>query len=168
MKRFISSSLVMLVLFCSVYRALAPIPAGELQVNILPAGAITGGAQWQADGGILRASGTSTFLNVGLRIIHFTKINDWTSPADQQVNIVSGQTITNYATYLPNVTITRTITNTVLVSWSSLATNWIVQQNTNLASTNWITSLQPVADNSANKSIIINSPAGNLFLRLMQ
>jgi hypothetical protein len=64
----------------------------------------------------------------------------------------------------PLLTITRS-GNSVTVSWPSPSTGWTLQQNSNLATTNWSTS-SGVSDNGTIKSITITSPAGNLFFRL--
>jgi hypothetical protein len=44
---------------------------------------------------------------------------------------------------------------------------WPLQQNSNLATTNWSTS-GGISDNGTIKSITITSPTGNLFFRLKQ
>jgi hypothetical protein len=56
----------------------------------------------------------------------------------------------------------------VMVSWSSASTNWILQQNANLSSTNWITAPETITDNGMLKFIIVNPPAGNRFYRLFR
>jgi|ERR1035438_4685715 hypothetical protein len=56
----------------------------------------------------------------------------------------------------------------VMVSWSSASTNWILQQNANLNSTNWLTAPETVMDNGTSKYIIVNPPAGNQFYRLFR
>jgi hypothetical protein len=53
----------------------------------------------------------------------------------------------------------------VLVSWPSAWTNWTLQQNSNLAMTNWSASTG-IADDRTNKSITVTSPTDNLFFRL--
>jgi hypothetical protein len=64
------------------------------------------------------------------------------------------------------LTITRTTTNTVLVSWPSPSTGWNLQQNTNVNTTNWVTPPESVTDDGTAKSILVNPPAGNRFYRL--
>jgi hypothetical protein len=58
--------------------------------------------------------------------------------------------------------------NSVIVSWPSSATNYELQQNANLATTNWITSGYTITTNGSSDSITISQPAGNLFFRLRQ
>jgi hypothetical protein len=63
-----------------------------------------------------------------------------------------------------------TTTNTVVVSWSSLsATNFVLQTNVDLATTNWGSSDYLITTNGDMESITITSPPpGNLFFRLKQ
>jgi hypothetical protein len=58
--------------------------------------------------------------------------------------------------------------NSVIVSWPSSATNFTLQQNASLATTNWMTSIYPVSTNGSLDSITISPPAGHLFFRLFQ
>jgi len=67
----------------------------------------------------------------------------------------------------PALTITVTTTNTALVSWPSPSTGWNLQQNTDLATSNWVASPAPT-DNGTIKYVIVNPPTGNLFFRLRQ
>ena len=55
----------------------------------------------------------------------------------------------------------------VIVSWPASA-GFLLQQTSNLAATNWITSGFTVTTNAGIESITIASPAGNLFFRLQQ
>ncbi len=66
----------------------------------------------------------------------------------------------------PLLTVTRTLTNTVVVSWPSPSTGFILQQNFDLNTTNWVGVGQSPADNGTVKSILVNPPLGNLFFRL--
>jgi hypothetical protein len=65
----------------------------------------------------------------------------------------------------PALTVTHA-GNNVIVSWSSPSTGFQLQQNSNLATTNWTTTGFSVSDDGTNKSITITSPTGNLFFRL--
>jgi hypothetical protein len=53
------------------------------------------------------------------------------------------------------------------VTWPSIWANWTLQQNTNLATTNWVAS-SSVLDDGTTKSFTASAPKGNLFFRLMQ
>jgi hypothetical protein len=69
----------------------------------------------------------------------------------------------------PSLTIARTPTNTVLISWPSPSTGFVLQQNTNrLGSVNWSNVTGTIQDNGTNRYIIVNPPAGNRFYRLVK
>jgi hypothetical protein len=69
----------------------------------------------------------------------------------------------------PSLSIRRTITNTVLVSWPSAATGFALQQNTHgLGSVNWSNVTGTIQDNGSNKVIIVNPPLGDRFYRLVK
>jgi uncharacterized delta-60 repeat protein len=56
----------------------------------------------------------------------------------------------------------------VIVSWPSPSTGFVVQQNTDLKTTNWTTSSETVTDNDTIKFIIVNPSTGNRFYRLFK
>jgi hypothetical protein len=66
------------------------------------------------------------------------------------------------------LTIFAPTTNTVVVSWPSPSTDFVLEQNSDLTVTNgWIPSSYPITTNGAIESITITSPPpGNLFFRL--
>jgi hypothetical protein len=66
----------------------------------------------------------------------------------------------------PSLAVTRTTTNTVVISWPSPAAGWNLEQNTNLTSATWVTPAESVTDDGSTKSIIVNPAAGNRFYRL--
>ncbi|MCL4788923.1 MAG: hypothetical protein KJ070_19370 [Verrucomicrobia bacterium] len=69
----------------------------------------------------------------------------------------------------PFLSITRTTTNTVLVSWASPSTGWTLQQNTNsISSVNWSNAPGTIQDNGTTKTLIVNPPTGNRFYRLFK
>ena len=68
----------------------------------------------------------------------------------------------------PTLTITRTSTNTVLVSWPSPSTDFTLQQTPNLSGTSWVTPSETVIDNGSIKYITVNPPSGNRFYRLFK
>jgi hypothetical protein len=55
---------------------------------------------------------------------------------------------------------------TVTVSWLSSGTNYVLQQNSDLKTSNWTPVGLPVTTNGATLSVTITPPAGNLFFRL--
>jgi hypothetical protein len=54
----------------------------------------------------------------------------------------------------------------VKISWQSALTNFHLQANTDLSTTNWITPPQTISDDGTNKSIVINPANGNAYYRL--
>ena len=69
----------------------------------------------------------------------------------------------------PLLTIARTTTNTVAVSWPSPSTGFTLQQNTNsVATVNWSNAPGTIQDDGTTKTLIINPPTGNRFYRLKQ
>lgn len=66
----------------------------------------------------------------------------------------------------PVLSIRLTSTNTVLVTWPSPSTGFILQQNPDLRTANWVTAPQTPADDGTFKSIVVSPPLGNLFFRL--
>jgi hypothetical protein len=67
----------------------------------------------------------------------------------------------------PLLTITRTTTNTLAVSWPSPSTGFTLQQNANgVASVNWSNVTATIQDDGTTKTLIVNAPTGNRFYRL--
>jgi hypothetical protein len=68
----------------------------------------------------------------------------------------------------PSLTIGRTTTNTVVVSWPSTATGFVLQQNTNgVGSVNWSNVTTGIQNDGINQTLIVNPPAGYRFYRLV-
>jgi uncharacterized delta-60 repeat protein len=67
---------------------------------------------------------------------------------------------------VPILNIRRTATNTVAVSWPSPSTGFLLQQNTNVAGTNWSFTAAP-SDDGTTKTFV-TAPVGNRFYRLIQ
>ncbi len=74
--------------------------------------------------------------------------------------------LVEYAT-VPALSIRRTVTNTVAVSWPSPSAGFHLQQNTNIIGTNWILAGAAASDDGTNKTFIVNPPAGYQFYRLI-
>jgi hypothetical protein len=68
----------------------------------------------------------------------------------------------------PLLTVRRTHTNTVMVSWPSPSTEFNLQQGADLNASTWTTPPQAVTDDGTNKFIIVNPPTGNRFYRLFK
>lgn len=68
----------------------------------------------------------------------------------------------------PRLSIFRTSTNTVVVSWPAPADGWTLQQNLNLSTTNWVTPAESINSDGTNKFIVVTPPQGNRYYRLAQ
>jgi hypothetical protein len=66
----------------------------------------------------------------------------------------------------PLLSIFRTPTNTVSISWPSSSTDWNLEESTDLDATIWVTPLEGIADDGTNRFIVVNPPAGIRFYRL--
>lgn len=67
----------------------------------------------------------------------------------------------------PLLSIFRTTTSRVSVTWPSPSTGWKLQQNTNsVSSSNWSNITVGIKDNGTAKTLILNPAAGNCFYRL--
>jgi hypothetical protein len=67
----------------------------------------------------------------------------------------------------PSLSVTRTATNTVVVSWPSPSTRFALQQNTSgLGTVNWSNVVAAPSDDGTTKTVIVNPPTGNRFYRL--
>jgi hypothetical protein len=77
------------------------IPAGSLQVNIMPSEAITAGALWQVDGGTWQNSGTTVSgLSLGNHSVVFSTINGWTAPSNETASVSLNSTNIQIGTYV--------------------------------------------------------------------
>jgi hypothetical protein len=68
----------------------------------------------------------------------------------------------------PLLSILRTTTNTVAVTWPSPSTGFTLQQNTNsVSSLNWSNLTSGITDDGTTKTFIVNPPTGNRYYRLI-
>jgi hypothetical protein len=69
----------------------------------------------------------------------------------------------------PSLTIQRTLTNTIVVSWPSAATGFVLQQNTNgPGSNNWSNVTAAIQDDATNRWVNISPSHQNGFYRLVR
>ena len=68
----------------------------------------------------------------------------------------------------PLLSIARTTTNTVVVSWPSPATGFSLIANPDLSTTSWVQVAQVPADDGTTKRVVLPAGHGNLFLRLIK
>ena len=67
----------------------------------------------------------------------------------------------------PLLSIFRTSTNTVAISWPSPSDGWTLQQNTNsISSVNWSNVTEMIHNDGTTRTLIVNPPTGNRFYRL--
>jgi hypothetical protein len=70
---------------------------------------------------------------------------------------------------VPNLVIVPNGPNSVKILWPDPATNsFALQQNGNLATTNWVVSGYAITTANGTNSITLTPPVGNLFFRLKQ
>ena len=67
---------------------------------------------------------------------------------------------------VPLLTIARTTTNTVAVSWPAPSTDFTLQQNTDVGAANWTLVDTTPTDDGTTKTVVVNPPTGNRFYRL--
>jgi hypothetical protein len=67
----------------------------------------------------------------------------------------------------PSLAVTRS-SSSVIVSWPYPSTGFVLQQNSNLSTTNWTTAGFTVTTNDVSNSITLPAPAGSLLFRLKQ
>jgi hypothetical protein len=68
----------------------------------------------------------------------------------------------------PSLTIQRTTTNTVVVSWPSTATGFVLQQNTNsVSSVNWSNITGGIQNDGSNNRLVVNPNGQSRFYRLI-
>ncbi len=68
----------------------------------------------------------------------------------------------------PSLTLTRTTTNNLLVSWPSNSTGFVLQENTNLNSGIWSAVSESVNDDGGKRSIVVEPSAAARFYRLFR
>ncbi|MBN2270644.1 MAG: chitobiase/beta-hexosaminidase C-terminal domain-containing protein, partial [Sedimentisphaerales bacterium] len=74
---------------------------GSVRVTISPPDVIVDGAQWMVDGGERHDSGeTVSGLSVGSHTVGFIDVPGWSTPGDELVEIIAGQTESVSVTYI--------------------------------------------------------------------
>jgi hypothetical protein len=68
----------------------------------------------------------------------------------------------------PPLKVFLTASNTAVISWPSSATDFVLQQNGNLSSSNWVTVGEVLNVDGTNRFIILNPQPGNRFYRLFK
>jgi len=69
----------------------------------------------------------------------------------------------------PSLTIRRTTTNTLEISWPSPSTGFVLQQKANgLSSGSWSNVTDTIQDDGTTRKVVVNPSGGNRFYRLMR
>jgi len=68
----------------------------------------------------------------------------------------------------PSLSVFFTSSNTAVISWPSSSTDFVLQQNGNLSSSNWVTAGEVPKVDGTNWFIIVNPQPGNRFYRLFK
>jgi hypothetical protein len=66
----------------------------------------------------------------------------------------------------PLLSIILTTTNSVLISWPLPADGWVLKENADLNTTNWVSVAQTPEEVGGRKQVVISPPAGSRFYRL--
>jgi IPT/TIG domain len=75
---------------------------------------------------------------------------------------------TNFVvTTLPKVNIVSSLTNTFVISWAAPSTGFVLQQNSDLTTTNWANMTNAVNSDGSLNQIVIPFSTGNNFFRLI-
>jgi len=114
--------------------------SGSLTVNLIPAGAVNAGAQWNVDNGAEQSSGTTlSGLSLGSHTVYFSAATGYGTPDPQDVTIADQQTTVTTGTYIgipqislqepvgtPLVNNTSTVNYGPVVSGSTLSLKFAV------------------------------------------
>ena len=107
---------------------------------------------------IIRQAMTSTALDLGVPGRDITT----------GYGLVRAKAALDWLASRPLISIRRTVTNTLAISWPSAATNYVLQQNTNgVTSPNWSNVTANIQNNGATKTLIVNPAGRNRFYRLV-
>jgi hypothetical protein len=113
-----------------------------LTVTLLPAGAVSAGAQWQINGGAALNSGvTVTNLPEGSYTVSFTAIPGWDTPSNQVITVTNGALTTLTAVYTPSLATITAVANPMSGGVVSGAGSFVVGSQVQIlatASNGWV------------------------------
>ena len=66
----------------------------------------------------------------------------------------------------PLLSVTRSTTNSVTVSWPAQSDGWLLQETSALGTTNWANAATSPVISGDRKQVVVPSPTGNRFYRL--
>jgi hypothetical protein len=67
----------------------------------------------------------------------------------------------------PRLTISKSVTNTVVISWPTNAPGYVLQQNGFCGTTNWVNVTNPIVVVGQQHEALLSAPTGNCFFRLI-
>ena len=120
--------------------------------GIFNAGGMTTVANWSSITGNTASGASGDVQNSGVLYLDNTST----------IGILNG----NPAISEPSPRISLTPSNTIVISWLYPSTGWSLQQNSDLATSNWVTPTNTVANNGTNNFIITSRTFNKLFFRL--
>ncbi len=128
---------------------------GSLTVTILPAEAVTAGAQWRVGTNSYQNSGaTVTGLAAGSVNVNFKTVAGWTTPAEQSVTITAGGTATASGTYaqlalVPDVVGQPQAAASTLIGGAGLLVGTITEEYSNTVPSGTVIAQNPSAGSYA-------------------
>jgi hypothetical protein len=66
---------------------------------------------------------------------------------------------------VPTLSISQSVTS-IVISWPWPSACWVLQQNSDLSTPNWVNCGYPIFVNGNQNQVVISPPQGNLFFRL--
>jgi len=68
----------------------------------------------------------------------------------------------------PTLSVELSATNSVVLTWPSPSTGFVLQKNSDVSTTNWTANAAIPSDNGTIKTVVVAPPAGKMFYRLYQ
>ncbi len=97
---------------------------------------------------------------------YFTLDRDYVTRPQGSVWDIGAYEFVNTSGPAPSLKAQRTRTNSVVVSWPSPSTGWVLQQGTGMSGTNWTTVTVPISDDGTNRFIVVYPATGLKSYRL--
>jgi hypothetical protein len=91
--------LIFFIVFVGGYYLISLKSPGTVAISLSPDQALTQGAQWRIKNGDWQASDTSIELSAGEYTIEFKPVDSWQSPANLNISLAAGQTISPHQAY---------------------------------------------------------------------
>jgi hypothetical protein len=96
------------------------------------------------------------------------RVSPFLSEPDGSLDLRGIFTLTVTPVVRPALSIAKTITNSLVISWPYTSVDFSLYENPNVDGTNWTLVETPPLNDGSNKVIIINSPADKKFYRLIE